>query len=133
MSFFTRKARAFYIAFVLLLSFVVVLVGCTIAQSNTNRSFIKIADDFYQLLGIVHAGDSSERLFLVERHGFIHVIDKNGNRSAEPFLDLSEIVLDDRSEQGLLGLAFHPDYETNGRFFRQLFGRRQWTSWPHPQ
>jgi glucose/arabinose dehydrogenase len=59
---------------------------------------------------------SPELLFIAERGGVIHVLEASGLRP-QPFLDLSSIVLNDGGEQGLLGLAFHPDYATNGRFF----------------
>ena len=63
-------------------------------------------------------GDTS-RLFVLERLGVIRVI-KNGALQATPFLDLSSLVgAEDNNydEQGLLGLAFHPEYAENGRFF----------------
>jgi glucose/arabinose dehydrogenase len=59
-------------------------------------------------------GDAS-RLFVVERGGVIRVVD-SGSLLATPFLDISSQV-SLTSEQGLLGLAFHPDYATNGHFF----------------
>ena len=58
-------------------------------------------------------GDQS-RFFVVEKTGRIRVI-KNGSLLPTPFLDLSAQV-SGASEQGLLGLAFHPQYTTNGRF-----------------
>jgi glucose/arabinose dehydrogenase len=58
-------------------------------------------------------GDAT-RLFVVEKTGRIRVI-KNGALLAQPFLDLSGRV-SGGSEQGLLGLAFHPQYAANGRF-----------------
>jgi glucose/arabinose dehydrogenase len=59
------------------------------------------------------AGDGA-RLFVVEKTGRIRVI-KNGATLAQPFLDLSGRV-SGGGEQGLLGLAFHPQYAANGRF-----------------
>ncbi len=56
-----------------------------------------------------------ERLFVVEKVGTIRVI-REGEVLAEPFLDVRNLV-SDGSEQGLLSVAFHPDYATNGRFF----------------
>ncbi len=56
------------------------------------------------------------RLFIVEQPGRIRII-KNGSLLATPFLAIEGPVGSGGSEQGLLGLAFHPDYETNGRFF----------------
>lgn len=62
-----------------------------------------------------HAGDGSGRLFIVERQGRIRILDR-GTLRARPFLDIGARVLD-FGEQGLLGLAFHPRYASNGRFF----------------
>ena len=62
----------------------------------------------------VAPGDTS-RLFIVEQTGRIRIA-KNGVLSSRPFLDLVGQV-STGSEQGLLGLAFHPQYATNGRFF----------------
>lgn len=63
---------------------------------------------------IVNAGDS--RLFVVEQTGRIQILNANGSVNTTPFLNLSTMV-SGGGEQGLLGLAFHPDYETNGYFF----------------
>jgi len=62
------------------------------------------------------AGDP--RVFVVERAGRIRIVDQSGSLVGEPFLDISERI-DSASgvELGLLGLAFHPSYAANGRFF----------------
>ncbi len=60
------------------------------------------------------AGDA--RTFLVEQSGLIRILDAQGTAFAEPFLDLTAEV-SSGNEQGLLGLAFHPDFAENGRFF----------------
>jgi glucose/arabinose dehydrogenase len=64
---------------------------------------------------ITHAGDDSGRLFIVEQGGRIKIV-KNGQVNGTPFLDISSLVVAG-GEQGLLGLAFHPRYKDNGRFF----------------
>jgi glucose/arabinose dehydrogenase len=69
-----------------------------------------------QPVGIAHAGDGSGRLFLIERAGVIRIWDGVSLLPA-PFLDVSALVDPTGPEQGLLGLAFHPDYETNGFFY----------------
>ena len=74
-----------------------------------------VARGFTQPVGIVHAGDGSGRLFILEQGGLIKII-SHGEVLAEPFLDISSSV-STGSEQGLLGLAFHPDYKTNGYFY----------------
>jgi len=58
-------------------------------------------------------GDNA-RLFVVEKTGRIRIV-RNGSLLSTPFLDVSAKV-SNGSEQGLLGLAFHPGYATNGRF-----------------
>jgi glucose/arabinose dehydrogenase len=68
-------------------------------------------------VGIVNAGDGSDRLFAVERGGQVRVIDADGTLRAASFVDLSDRVEDDGWERGLLGLAFHPDFRRNGRLF----------------
>jgi glucose/arabinose dehydrogenase len=74
--------------------------------------------DFVRPLGIKHAGDGSDRLFVVEQAGIISVFPNESDVSErEIFLDIQGRVTDQSNEQGLLGLAFHPDFETNGYFY----------------
>lgn len=60
--------------------------------------------------------DGSSRLFVVEKAGTIRVV-QNGAIQASPFLDVSAKVDSSPGEMGLLGLAFHPGYAQNRRFF----------------
>ncbi len=72
---------------------------------------------FTQPVGIVHAGDGSGRLFVVEQSGTVRVID-DGEVLVQPFVDLTGLVLSNASERGLLGLAFPPDYsDIDGHFY----------------
>lgn len=64
---------------------------------------------------MTHAGDGSNRIFIVELVGRIQVL-QAGQTSPTLFLDISTRVLSG-GERGLLGLAFHPQYKTNHRFF----------------
>ncbi|MEX1137257.1 MAG: PQQ-dependent sugar dehydrogenase [Balneolales bacterium] len=65
-----------------------------------------------------HSGDNTNRLFVVEQRGVISVFQNDATTSDKTvFLDISEQVDDEGNEEGLLGLAFHPDYETNGYFY----------------
>jgi hypothetical protein len=64
---------------------------------------------------IAHAGDGSNRIFVVEQAGRIRVI-REGVLLPTPYLDIRSRVRSG-GEQGLLGLAFHPNYRSNGRLF----------------
>jgi len=65
---------------------------------------------------VTAAGDGLGYLYVVEQGGTIRGVDTSRHVVDEPFLDLTDAVVTDY-EQGLLGLVFHPDYATNGRFF----------------
>lgn len=65
-------------------------------------------------VGIENCGDS--RIFIVQQNGQIMVSDSTGHKRIQPFLDISDRVLFN-GEQGLLGLAFDPDYLTNGYLY----------------
>ena len=86
-----------------------------------------VADGFSRPLFLTHAGDGSDRIFVLEQTGKILVL-KDGERAEFPFLDISALITQtaDRpySEQGLLGLAFHPEFPSNGVFFVNYTDRR---------
>ena len=67
-------------------------------------------------LAVRHAGDGSNRLFIVERAGTILIYEPDTGLLGSPFLNIVSEV-DTFFEGGLLGLAFHPDYTTNGYFY----------------
>ena len=74
-----------------------------------------IADGLSSPVGLTHAGDGSERLFILEQKGMIRIL-SDGQLQTAPFLDIHARVGSGGNEQGLLGLAFHPDYADNGFF-----------------
>jgi len=74
-----------------------------------------VAAGLGRAVSIANAGDS--RLFVVEQSGKINIVEANGNVRAQPFLDISSRVLFNQGEQGLLGLAFDPNYSSNGYFY----------------
>lgn len=78
-----------------------------------------IAEGLTSPLKLVAAPDGSGRLFIVDQIGLVRVIDVNGALSPVPFLDVRDrmVALGGFDERGLLGLAFHPNYSVNGRFF----------------
>lgn len=64
---------------------------------------------------VTHAGDDSDRLFVVEQGGAVRIIE-NGELLDTPFIDVSDRI-STGSERGLLSMAFSPDYATNGEFY----------------
>lgn len=64
---------------------------------------------------LTHAGDGSGRVFVVEQVGTIYTVE-GAEVAPQPFLDISDKT-EAGGERGLLGLAFHPDFEDTGRFF----------------
>jgi glucose/arabinose dehydrogenase len=84
--------------------------------STVSVSLQVVARGLERPVAVRAAGDGSARLFVVEQPGVVRIIDGDGLR-ATPFLDIRSRVRDSSNEQGLLGLAFHPDYANNGRFF----------------
>ncbi len=73
---------------------------------------------FQRPVGLVNAGDGSNRLFVIEQDGLIRVF-ANDRRveGARVFLNISEKVRRRHNEEGLLGLAFHPRFKENGYFY----------------
>ena len=68
------------------------------------------------IMDIVNAGD--ERLFVANREGKVWIVYPDGSIPEPPFLDVSDQVQHERNfEQGLLGLAFHPDYPAQPYFY----------------
>lgn len=75
----------------------------------------KIVEGLDRPLYVTHADDESGRIFVVEQPGRIRVI-KDGTLAPNPFLDVTSLVQSSGTEQGLLSVAFYPDYDTTGRF-----------------
>ncbi|HRI57532.1 MAG TPA: PQQ-dependent sugar dehydrogenase [Anaerolineae bacterium] len=74
-----------------------------------------VASGLAQPVAITHAFD--KRLFIVERAGRIRIVNASGALLATPFLNITSRVDSTDGEQGLLGLAFHPNYVNNGYFY----------------
>lgn len=71
---------------------------------------------FTRPIDIQNAGDGTDRLFVVEKRGVIQVFNNEETAEGNLFLSISGNV-NDQGEQGLLGLAFHPNFATNGYFY----------------
>lgn len=98
--------------------------SCSQTQTKTRGEAIPlktqlVAKGLVSPIGMAVANDGSNRLFVIEQSGKIRII-KNGVLLPKPFLNLSK-KLDNLSigysEKGLLGLAFHPDFKNNKKFY----------------
>ncbi|MFW5973546.1 MAG: CHRD domain-containing protein, partial [Bacteroidota bacterium] len=81
---------------------------------------VELAQGLTSPVTLVESPDETGRLFIVDQAGHIRILHANGELQPEPFLDLTDRIVDldaGFDERGLLGLAFHPAYASNGRFF----------------
>lgn len=90
------------------------------AQNPVQVKLNTWATGLTKVLDVVNCGDS--RLFAVRQPGVIRIITDSNTVLPTPFLDIQSIVLDAAGEQGLLGLAFDPDYANNGFFYVHYTG-----------
>ncbi len=98
--------------------------GCTFSTSPPSAGPLVglelVVDGLTVPVALVEPDDGTGRLFIVDQVGQIRVVDGQGRLLPTPFLDVSAALVALRAgydERGLLGLAFHPDYANNGRFF----------------
>jgi glucose/arabinose dehydrogenase len=85
------------------------------AQGAPTISLKVVASGLSQPVAVTTAGDGTRKLFVVEQDGLIRLVIR-GTLITRPFLDITDLT-DGVGEQGLLGVAFHPKYEDNRRFF----------------
>lgn len=79
-----------------------------------------VADNFVSPVALVESPDDSGRYFIVDQVGVINIYSPKSGVLPTPFLNLKDKIVslkDEHEERGLLGLAFHPDYRDNGKFF----------------
>ncbi|MFC7239961.1 PQQ-dependent sugar dehydrogenase [Saliphagus sp. GCM10025317] len=99
-----------------------------VAQDDNEDGFLQegptvgletVAEELTAPVDFQVADEETDRRFVVDQTGQIYVHGEDGLED-EPFLDISDRMVDlreDFDERGLLGLALHPDFEENGRFF----------------
>ncbi len=93
-------------------------VGSASAQVTVKLQ--PFADGLVHPLVMLNPPDGSKRFFIVEQSGTIQILMPDGKLRPTPFLDLSKkmVKLDwEFDERGLLGLAFHPKFKDNGKFY----------------
>lgn len=88
--------------------------------ANATPDLQQVADGIVSPVALAEPPDGTKRLFVVDQTGKIWIIQPDGTRSATPFIDLSSKMValtPNYDERGLLGLAFHPDFKSNGKFY----------------
>lgn len=97
-----------------------VTIVAAMARGETTVFLERIASGLARPVFVAPAPGDNSRLFIVEQHtGQIKILNTaDDSINATPFLDIDGLATG--NEQGLLGLAFHPDYAANGRFFVNL-------------
>jgi len=103
-------------AFLLCLFFSVLCISQSSAQVQLTNAFPGLS--FTRPVFLTHAGDGTGRVFVVQQDGLIKVFPNDtAVTSATTFLNIQNKLSSTFGEEGLLGLAFHPDYESNGYFY----------------
>jgi glucose/arabinose dehydrogenase len=119
----TRKSPYLLLTLVSLMIMVMLIMGFNSAPTQAGGTPVwptivpvALTPTFTQPTSMTNAGDGSGRLFVVEKNGYIRII-SNGEVLPTPFLDIDALVTSTGIERGLLGLAFSPNYTTNGQFY----------------
>ena len=79
-----------------------------------------VSGNFVSPVTVVEPNDGTKRLFVVDEIGKVWIIFPDGSKSETPFIDVTSkmvSLMPDYDERGLLGLAFHPDFKHNGKFY----------------
>src|SRR5436190_7869466 len=90
-------------------------------QPDTTKIDLQlVADGFVSPIGLVASPDNTGRLFVIDQAGKIWIIDQGGNKLPTPFIDVTSTLValtGSYDERGLLGMAFHPQFATNHKFY----------------
>lgn len=91
----------------------------TISNFDVSVTLEKVSDGLISPVAMAVANDGSNNLYICEQHGVIRLV-KSGALLSEPFLDIRDKIIPQinvYSERGLLGIAFHPGYKKNRKFY----------------
>ncbi|MEO6000445.1 MAG: PQQ-dependent sugar dehydrogenase [Chitinophagaceae bacterium] len=108
---------------IMLLIGVVSMPGCKKPDNPTEAKspgLQLVLEGLVSPLTLSESPDKTKRLFVVDQIGKIWIIGADGTRMAEPFIDVASKMVTlstGYDERGLLGFAFHPQYNTNGKFY----------------
>src|SRR5215831_10496300 len=108
-------------------SIIIILLAVTSCKKNNNTNpgpttfnLKLVVDNMVSPLTLAEPPDATKRLFVLDQPGKIWIIQSDGSKVATPFMDLSSKMVGLNGaydERGLLGLAFHPDFKNNGKFY----------------
>ena len=118
-----RFISSFIVFCAIILISVVTVTGCKkhdVPNKVKAVDIEQVTDGLVSPIGLVAVPDNSKRLFIIDQIGKVWIIDGDGNKLSTPFIDLTSKLValtPAYDERGLLGLAFHPDYKNNGRFY----------------
>jgi glucose/arabinose dehydrogenase len=121
----TGRTVSIAVATVLLASWSLGMMSCNRGDGDSGPgepepALQLVADNFVAPVAMVEAPDNTHRLFVVDEIGKIWIVMPDGRKLLDPFLDISSRMVPLQptyDERGLLGLAFHPDYNKNGKFY----------------
>jgi glucose/arabinose dehydrogenase len=90
------------------------------AKAEVKIKLEEVASGLTHPLAMVSIPDGSGRKAVIEQHGLVRIIDQRGRLLPEPFLNIQSKLVHLEpffDEQGLIGIAFHPNYRQNGKFY----------------
>ncbi len=117
------KNKNWLLLIVLLVCFILSYIGCkknNDQPANVQSNLKLVADNLVSPLSVVESPDGTNRLFIIDQVGKIWIVSPAGMVVSTPFMDLSgklAILNPAYDERGLLSLAFHPSFKTNGKFY----------------
>ncbi len=91
--------------------------GVPVPDGNFSAERVFPGLSFQEMTNLVQPDDMSDLIFVTEQRGIIYAFSANNAQQADIFLDLTDRVNRGGNEEGLLGLAFDPDYQENGYFY----------------
>ncbi len=98
----------------------------TVPLAHAKPGVESVATGFNRPLWVGAPSHVKDRLWVIEQDGRIWIVDaKTGEKQKEPFLEIAEQVRRKGNEEGLLGLAFAPDFEKSGRFYVNFVDKQQ--------
>lgn len=107
----------------LMMSMLLMLTACKKVDDILGKQEVDarvITENLVSPIGVVAVPDHTRRLAIIDQVGRIWMTDEHGTRFPSPFIDVTSKMVTlnaNYDERGLLGLAFHPEYKSNGRFF----------------